>query len=481
MKSGMSMISEKEGGSMIWKMLGKMANDFVRLFLHGGWVALAILGIWDWIREKPSNKLEVKKTFWESNARGIIFGKKGLVKFYSPTDTESHIFVCGGTGLGKTSSVLIPTLRSWTGTSFTVDISGDICKNVEIPNMLIYEPDEKRSTPYNIFGAIDRLEDVDEQDEALEQLAFLLMPDRMDMSDATAFFTTEGRKILTSALIAFYHAGMDFISICERIVISSWKNLLYDIDKQGCKKAIQYINSFEGTSEQNTAGCKQSCDMALKLFATNERIKATIRRPKESEACFEPSKLETNNVFVIIPDAKLKLYSPLLHIITAQSLEFFSLRPNDAKVPILFCLDEFASMGKIEITDALRKLRKKHIRIMVLTQSMADIDLIYGKEERMAMMNNFGYKLILGCSDVDTQEYFSRLIGEATGYKKGISKNGKQVTRSRTEEQERIIPPAKLANLGDNLVLLTGSGHLVLKKNYYFKKDWSMYIKDFLT
>ena len=56
---------------------------------------------------------------------------------------------------------------------------------------------------------------------------------------------------------------------------------------------------------------------------------------------------------------------------------------------ILFCLDEFASFGKLQITEALRKLRKRHIRIMVLTQSLADLDMIYGKDERKGMLGNF--------------------------------------------------------------------------------------------
>ncbi|MFR6498244.1 MAG: TraM recognition domain-containing protein [Coprococcus comes] len=44
--------------------------------------------------------------------------------------------------------------------------------------------------------------------------------------------------------------------------------------------------------------------------------------------------------------------------------------------------------------------------MMMITQSMADIDLIYGKPEREAMMNNFAYKVVLGVSDTETQEYF---------------------------------------------------------------------------
>ena len=79
---------------------------------------------------------------------------------------------------------------------------------------------------------------------------------------------------------------------------------------------------------------------------------------------------------------------------------------------ILFCLDEFASFGKLQITESLRKLRKRHIRIMVLTQSLADLDMIYGKDERKAMLGNFKFTILLGCKDTETQEYFSKMIGD---------------------------------------------------------------------
>ena len=174
-------------------------------------------------------------------------------------------------------------------------------------------------------------------------------------------------------------------------------------------------------------------------------------------------------MFVVVDDSKLKLYSPLLHIITAQSLEYFSNRSNDSKTTILFCLDEFASLGKMEITDALRKLRKKHIRIMTLTQSMADIDLIYGHDERMAMMNNYRFKVILGADDTDTQEYFAKLIGYKNTKKHSTSSNANQKTYTESDAKEWVIEPAELARLGKELVLLHPDGHLKLKKNFYYK------------
>ena len=72
-----------------------------------------------------------------------------------------------------------------------------------------------------------------------------------------------------------------------------------------------------------------------------------------------------------------------------------------------------------------------------------------GEMKEWLCLNNFAYKIVLGCSDSDTQEYFSRLIGEKEVYRKAVSKNGKQVTNTKTEAKERIVPPAELADLGD--------------------------------
>ncbi|MBS4795576.1 MAG: type IV secretory system conjugative DNA transfer family protein [Clostridiales bacterium] len=410
------------------------------------------------------------KKMSRKKANGIVFGKCVFHKLVcSPTNAEGHIAVFGGSGLGKTSALLIPTLQAWQGTSFTIDISGDICRNIDKPHKMIYEPANPDSIPYNIFGAIDDLDDVDEQNESLEQLALQLMPDKeKSNSDATEFFTQEGRKILTSAFIAFYHQGKDFVEICELIIRNGWKELFNMIDETNNFNAIQYINSFAGGNEKNTAGCKQAVDKVLKLFATNEKVKKTLRRPKKEES-FTPKELESHNVFVIVEDSKLKLYSPLLRIITSQCMEFFSNRQNNKKPTILFSIDEFASFGRMEITEALRKLRKKGIRIMVLTQSMADIDMIYGRDERMSMMNNFRFCVILGITDNDTQEYFSKLIGhkEVTKYSK--SKSANNVTTSESQSRERIIEAEALAHLGNKVVLLHPDGYILLKKNFYYK------------
>lgn len=415
---------------------------------------------------------KLKCTLKKEHARGVIFGRLGPMRFYSPAAAEGHIFVGGGSGTGKTSALLIPTLRAWDGTSFAIDISGDISSNVPSKKKLVYEPGDPASVAYNIFAPIDAAADENDRLEALEQLAWLVMPELKNSSANADYFQNGGRAILTAALIWGYRAGMDFCDICSEIMGSSYVSLFKRIDQSQDAQAIRYINQFEGNSEQNTAGCKQNTDRAIALFATNERVKSTIHRPAPGEASFSCSSVEKKNVFVVIPDARLELLAPLLHIITAQLLNYLAARTPENKTPILLALDEFASLGKLEITPALRKLRKKHVRIMILTQSMADIDEAYTRETRMSMMNNFAFKIILSAGDTDSQKYYADLIGMEDKPKSSVTSGSffsQQVTETKSTERAYIIEPAKLAHLGKSLVLLTPGGHIRLLKNYYFK------------
>ena len=315
-------------------------------------------------------------------ARGILFGKKLSLLAYSPEQDEGHILVLGPSGTGKTSALLIPTLRSWQGTALVVDISGDISANVNTPNKIVFDPTSENCIPYDVFASINEVTDDTERQERLEQLAYLLLPDKANDSEAGIFFTKNGRKMITAALICYYGMDWGFVEICEFFLGHDWRSLLNDIAKQQNPIANMFISSFAGASEQNTAGCKQAADDALKLFATNDKIKNALRKVPSYEKAISPATLETSSVYIYIPDEKLKIYGDLLRIITAQSMDYFSSRPTENKQTILFCLDEFASFGKLQIVESLRKLRKRRIRILVLTQSLADLDMIYGKDER---------------------------------------------------------------------------------------------------
>ena len=453
-------------------------NDCVPKMVTVAIILVIVILCLDSYRGWKNKKLKELKNGSRKKAHGIIFGKKGWKLVYSPEQAEGHVGVFSASGTGKTASIGIPTLRAWKGTTYTIDISGDICKNSDMPYKLVYAPEKPDTTPYNIFAPIDNLDEIEDKYEALEQLAFLLMPEELNMNDNARFFLVNGRKILTASLIAFYSKGMDFIEIAERIVGSSWQELFRDIDNTENIDAIRYINSFEGANQANTAGCKQSADDALKLFATNGKIKRSIRRPKKGEQAVEPKKIEHNNIFVVVGEDKLNLYAPLMNILTSQIMQYIGTREVQKSSPaILLFLDEYGSLklDKELILDAVRRFRKRRCRIMVLMQNTVDLNLLYGADATRAILSNIKYKVLLGgLGEPESQQYFGSLIGYKDSTKHSTSSNAKQTTHTESEVKEWVIEPADLDRQGKDTVILIAAdepdGHLKLKKNYYFKR-----------
>ena len=424
-------------------------------------------------RKRINTNLKIKN---KHKAGGILFGLKskhsGSV-VYSPINDEGHVLCVGGSGIGKTSALLIPTLNSWAnngGTSLSIDISGDISNNITTPNKLVYAPADYTSTPFNIFGNIDRLTSREEQDKALDMLSLLIMPPNPNAGDGERYYNDMGRKILAASLISFYHQGKDFIEICTKINELNWRDLLNLIDESEDQKACVYINDFVGAEDRYTGNAKQCCNDAISIFVKDEALKGNIRRPQPNEIAFDATKTETHNCFILIKDEELEYYSKLSLILLSQCLEYFQKRSLYASHQILCCIDEAASLGTINLLPALRKFRKRKVRLFILTQGLSDLDLTWGSAERKAMMINFKYKIILECSEPEEQLYWAKLIGEELTIRMGTSTSETNHTNSICETKDFIIAPCTLANLGKELILLYPGGFKKLYKNYYFER-----------
>lgn len=418
-------------------------------------------------------------------AIGIVLGKKGKKVYYSDSEKEGHVFVCAASGAGKTTSIAIPSIRSFCripvktkdhtdpipNTCFVIDISGDIELNCDIPNKLTWDVEDPNSIPYNILAPVDAERDKKKQNELLQKLAFIIMPDCAPEGSVSKWFDDSGRNMLTGALILFYHQGLDFVEICRKIKSLSVFDLFREITDSNDENAIMYIAQFDGENEKNTAGCKHSMDDAIMLFATHSTMAQIIRRPMSGELSLTPALLEDHSLFLRVPDADTDVYGPLLGIITSQTFDYCSRRKNYQKPHILFVLDEFASLqiGKTAILNAIRKYRKKNIRLEILTQALTDIDILYGQDIRESILGNIKFKVILGITDPKSQKYFADIIGMRDYRSKSSTFGHNSSTLSYSTYQDYRVPPEKFGQLKDDLYVIGDDGSYIrLEKNYFF-------------
>src|SRR5512135_1687095 len=133
-------------------------------------------------------------------------------------------------------------------------------------------------------------------------------------------------------------------------------------------------------------------------------------------------------------------------------------------------------------------LRSKRITIMLIIQSLAQLDAIYGSDQRKVICDNCSYKAILQATDADSQKYFSALVGteerekvtrnyEGSGRGFGSGGSGwlanwldEAKGASKTTEEKPVIKPEEFAYLKD-IVLLTPQGMRRVQKRPYYLNE----------
>lgn len=411
-----------------------------------------------------ANALKTKKHVLS----GVFFGKLGSKYITMNENEDGHILAIGGAGSGKSSCIAIPSLITWKERVFAIDIKGELAeksgRNAKIFNPCDSDNEYGYDPFYLLYESPNRVQDA-------KEIALCLIPMPANVKDP--FWISSAQNLLTGCILYFSSLGQGFIETIESIQTTPVSILLEEISESGNIEAKMFINQLIGLKQETLSGIFTELSNNIMIFATDPQLKKALN----NRNAINPTFLERGeDVFLQIPEHKLEQWKGLLSLIIQQFLKHFERRPDGSATPVLFLLDEFARLGKIEvISNGLATLRSKKVHICILTQSLAQLDVIYGKEQRRVIADNCSYKAILKATDADTQEYFSKLVGTYEKEKVTQSANFEQYTKlgkgtgkSKTTEEKRIIKPEEFAYLQD-IVLLSPFGYARIEKAPYYK------------
>jgi len=426
-------------------------------------------------RERAAMNPAAAKALTVGTPQGVIFGRRGGHYIVKPETLDGHVLTVGGAGSGKSSCLAIPTLLSWRSGVFAIDIKGELFEKTQHarPNIRIFNPLSASSPGYDPFyilnGSYNPAQDA-------REITLAIMPTPPNVKDP--FWIESAQNIFSGAILHCHGLGYSFIGTISKIQSTPIKQLVAEIHGSGTREARYYVNQVVGMDDKTLAGIASEMSNRIMVFATDRDIRSCLSKSD----CITPEDLENGeDIYINIPEDKLEQWKGLLTLIVNQHLKHFERRPDMNAAPILFLLDEFPRLGKVEtIVNGLATLRSKKITMCLLIQSLAQLDMIYGKEARQVIADNCQYKAVLSATDADTQEYFSRLVGTYERTRKSQSANFEQYTgmgtgtgESRTQEEKRIIKPETFAALVD-IVLLTPFGFCRVKKTpYYSDKAFS--------
>lgn len=405
---------------------------------------------------------------------GIVIGEVMGLCIYSPINREEHCITLGSSGSGKSAGVGIPTFNAWErcgGHSFTIDIGGDIVRNLTEDNFLIFDPLNPGTIAYNPFHFVDRMHDKISQDEALKNMAIGILPVKKDADGSSQWYDQAAQDMLAAILITKYHEGLDFRDICRYVLKTSSTEIFEHIDIHADDDTRDLINQFAELEPRLRGNVTQALNRAVLLFAS-PRLENAFHRPRGSEKVISAEDIEQSSIAMIIPDKQIALYSPIVALVVNQLLEYLSDRPPQYKSKILVAIDEYGSFsGIMDLTEALQKYRKRNVRIMILMQSLASLDRNYGELARRDMMENIGITVICKLNDLETEKYFSAKSGE------------KDVSRPSADGKPThpvyrpIYRPIDFERLRHKAIVLAGGYSMKIDKRYYYKGLHLPYIR----
>jgi type IV secretion system protein VirD4 len=278
----------------------------------------------------------------------------------------------------------------------------------------------------------------------------------------------------------FHHEKKSFIDTLKNIQRLSPKQLIKVVSESSNEKAVLCVQSFADIDGKVLAGIAAEISRGIVAIVTDDDI-VTALTCEEGKPTITPADLEKGiDIYIKIPEHLLRQWKNLLTLMTNQYISFFERRKEDSdNRAILFLLDEFPRLGKIPaITDVLATLRSKKITTCIIIQSLAQLKMIYGHDAQEVIADTCAFKAVLGATDANTQEYFSKLVGTYEKIRSSHSRNYDPYIGAPTghgtafsqDYEKRIIKPEEFATLQRELILLYPLPHnffRVQKRPYY--------------
>jgi type IV secretion system protein VirD4 len=444
---------------------------------HFSWTGL--------LKQKQQKGIEAKidgdtiKLVSGGKIQGFVFGKQNGKYAVQPESTDGHVLIIGSPGCGKTAGIAIPTLMSWKERVFAIDVKGELYQKAGkargTEHIKVFNPTDRNAYGYDPFYVLKTSDDVS---SSARQLAMSIVPIPAETKDP--FWPKEAQSLFTGLVLYYFQQNLNFSETVLEIKATPIAQQIIEImaDPETSKTIKAHLAEFSGMDDKTLSGVYAELSSHITVFATNDNLQRAL---SGSADCITPQDLENGyDIFCCIPEKQIDEWNDLLGMMCNQFLKFFEGRSENNKTPILFLIDEFPRLGKIEsICNGLATLRSKKIHIALIVQSKSQLNKIYGKDTAAVIADNCSYKAILKANDPDMREWCSKLVG--TYDKKKVSSSttadnlgiGKGQGMSIGTEEKRIIKPEEFGSLQDVVCVFPNGYKRLQKASYYDDKTFT--------
>ena len=420
------------------------------------------------------------------NGEGLLIGrdrKSGkLLRYAGP----AHLLTIAPTRTGKGVGTIIPNLLDYPGSVICIDPKGENARitarhRAKFGPVHVLDPFGVTGIPSAAFNPLDRLDPagLDLADDAMT-LADALVYDAPGEA-GEAHWNEEAKALIAGIILAIVTseppATRTLATLRDRLTLApqAFAVMLETMQAQG-GLAARAANRHLGKSDREAAGVLSAAQRHTH-FLDSPRMSAVLER---SDFTFADVKARATTVYLVLPPDRLATYARWLRLMLAQGLTDLARAPASPARPVLFLLDEFAALGRLEpVERAMGLMAGYSIQLWPILQDVHQLRALY---ERRAgtFLSNAGVLQIFGVNDHDSAKLVSDLLGQETvvfetmsraidSDETGISFGSQHVARP-------LLTPDEVRTLREDyqLLFLAGQRPIVAAKlKYYADREFA--------
>lgn len=365
-------------------------------------------------------------TFLANPATGFMLGKTAPPEKsgdYIVSAKHPHCILVAPTGTGKTVGFVIPNLLTFLGSVIVLDVKGECFEKTSRFRDTLghkvfrfapcdYDAPTHRWNPLKRIGAIknpaQRMAEID-------RLATLFLDAKSSQAES---FLPNSKDVFVACAILAYERGS--------FTLGTIYKLVYGGDAGNNDKFAAYAQEVKDQTAKllfqkmaNTA--KDTLSAYLSILSSsgfapwaNPHLCAVTA---ENDFDFTEFRRTPHSVYLTVSNEDLKTIAPLVRMFFSEAISALQHHEpkEDEPFPVMLMMDEFQRIGRMQIiVDSVSLLRSYGGHVAIVTQSIPDLDRVYGVEDRKALQASCGVKLYLTPSEEDTIGELSESVGTTT-------------------------------------------------------------------
>lgn len=339
-----------------------------------------------------------------------LTGKRNL----SVKDSYTNALIIGGTGTGKSSVVLIPSIYSMQSSFIIHDPSGELYRKTSgqlksrgYEVLLLNFANPPISFGYNPLARANNSSEI-------QKVASLLIDNAFGQRSKDPFWNTQATALLSMLIGILKKQDSCFQNLANvRHLLNQLGSSPKSIDALFSKDADEVLfseyKSFIAYDDKVVNGVIATAKAALQIFSDESVAKVTV----EDTISFSDFRKKKVALFIQNSVADQKYYSVLTSIFFEQLFSFLLGRfAESGEHDVFMLIDEASSLNLPTLPLAVANLRKHRAGTMLLIQDFAQLVHHYGKYDAEAIRSNCFAKMYFTGQSLETSAELEKTLGK---------------------------------------------------------------------